>query len=145
MSDDLIRIISPVDEGGDPTGATTAVPDGVASRPSAADLARYAAVAAAADDPERVLGPATDAFRDLHDLVHAGDRVAAAGAAIMVQDLCLQTGVTLAGSATAAENKVRFLAILQGWAWPRAPAVGAVLEASRAQELRRWSLSSGKV
>ena len=105
---------------------------------SAVDLTRYRAALAAADDPELVLGPVTDAFSDLHELVCAGDQLAASGAAIAVQDLCLQACVGPAASAEAADDKVQVLTIILRWAWPRAPATAAVLEAARAQELQRW-------
>ncbi len=99
---------------------------------------RYIAAAAAADDPESVLGPATEVFGDLYELVRAGDRLAARGAAIVVQDLCLQACIAPAASAEAADDRIRFLAIMRHWAWTRAPAIAAVLEAARAQEFQRW-------
>ena len=110
--------------------------------PSAADLARYAAAAAAVADPERVLGPASVAFRTLYEAVRAGDGSAARAASLAVQDHCLQLCAAPATSARAADDKVRFLTIIIGWAWPRAPAVAAVLEASCAQELARWGPSA---
>lgn len=109
---------------------------------ASADLARYAAAAAAAEDPELSLGPATDAFADIRSLLLAGDRRGADGAALVVQDLCLQLCITMAAFARASDDKRRFLAIMVGWAWPRVPAVGAVLDASHAQELARWGPST---
>ncbi len=103
-----------------------------------ADISRFAAATAAAGDPERVMGAAGAAFVDLHALVRRGDTVAAAGAAITVQDLCLQLCAAPAGSAMASDDKQRFLAIIIRWAWARDPAVAAVLEENRQQELRRW-------
>ena len=104
----------------------------------AADMARYAAAAGAADDPERILGPATGTFRALYEAVRAGDRRSAGVAALAVQDLCLTLCASTATSARASDDKVRFLAIILAWARPRVPAVAAVLEVSRAQEMRRW-------
>lgn len=112
--------------------------DGAGEPMEADDLAHYAASAAAADDPEQILGPATDIFGDLHRLIQAGDRLAADGASLAVQDLCLQLCASEAASARASDDKCRFLAIVIRWAWPRTPAVGAVLEESRAREMRRW-------
>ena len=102
------------------------------------DLARYAAAAAAADDPEQVLGPVTAIFGDLHRLVQAGDRLAADGASLAVQDLGLQLCASEAASARAGDDKCRVLAIIASWAWPRTAAVGAVLAESHAWEMRRW-------
>ncbi len=103
-----------------------------------ADLARYAAAAAAATDPERCLEPATAAFGDMRQLLLAGDRRAADGANLAVQDHCLALCASEAASARASDDKVRFLAIMLGWAWPRVPAVGAVLEAAMVAEVARW-------
>lgn len=102
------------------------------------DIARYGAAAAAADDPEQVLGPATESFAGLHRLIQAGDRLAADEASLAVQSLCLQLCASEAASARASDDKVRFLAIMLGWAWPRVPAVGAVLEAAMVAEVARW-------
>ena len=103
-----------------------------------ADLARYAAAAAAATDPEQLLEAATAAFGELLKLVQAGDRRAADGASLAVQDHCLALCASEAASARASDDKVRFLAIMLGWAWPRVPAVGAVLEAAIVAEVARW-------
>ena len=103
-----------------------------------ADISRFAAATAAAGDPERVMEAAGAAFVDLHALVRRGDTMAAAGAAITIQDLCLRLCVAPAGSARASDDKRRFLAIIIRWAWARVPAVAAVLEENRQQELRRW-------
>lgn len=119
-------------------GSDARPPDIGATEPSDVDLARYRAALAAADDPELVFGPLTDAFQDLYVLVCAGDRLAASGAATTVQDLCLQACVVPAFSAEMADDKVRVLAIVLRWAWPRVPALAAVLETARAQELERW-------
>ena len=108
-----------------------------------ADLARFTAAAAAADDPERVMRAAGTAFADLHNLVCRGERVAAAGAAITVQDLCLQLCAAPAGSARASDDRRRFLAIIVRWAWARVPAVAGVLEANRQQEFERWGDGEG--
>ena len=82
--------------------------------------------------------PLTDAFGDLYCLVRVGDRLAACGAAIKVQNLSLQACVTPAASAEAADDKIRALAIVLGWAWSRVPALAAVLKAAMAQEGERW-------
>ena len=105
---------------------------------TAGPVNRYASAAAAADDPESVLDAITGRFRDLTKLVRAGDRRAAKGAVIAVLDLCLQACVVASASAEAADDKVRVLTIIVGWAWPRAPATAAVLEAARAQEVQTW-------
>ena len=130
--------VGPVEVGGGTPGSDAHPPDIGATEPSAVDLARYAAALAAADDPELVFDFLTDAFVDLYELVCAGDRLAASGAAITVQNLCLQACVVPAASVEAADDKVRVLAIVLKWVWPRAPATAAVLEAARAQELQRW-------
>ena len=109
-----------------------------AAPPPAGDPARSPPAAAAADDPERVLGPATVAFRALYGAVCDGDGSAASAASLVIQDLCLQLCAGPVTSARAADDKARFLKIVIGWAWPRVPAVAAVLAASREWELRRW-------
>ena len=101
-------------------------------------LARYAAALAAAADPNRVMDDAADLFRDMAVLARAGDRQAVSGAAIATGDACLRLCATLADSALAAENKVRFLRIVVGWAWVREPALGAVMEASIQADRRAW-------
>ena len=127
-----------VEIGGVTLGTDTRQLDPGATEPSAVDLARYTAARVAADDPELVLGPLTDAFGDLYCLVRVGDRLAACGAAIKVQNLSLQACVTPAASAEAADDKIRALAIVLGWAWSRVPALAAVLKAAMAQEGERW-------
>ena len=127
-----------VEIGGGTPGTDVRPLDPGATEPLAVDLGRYTAARVAADDPELVLGPLTDAFGDLYYLVRAGDRLAASGAAITVQDLCLQACVVPAASAEAADDKIRVLAIILGWAWSRVPALAAVLEAAIAQERERW-------
>lgn len=123
-------------------GTARPLPTAGAGSLASADLARYAAAAAAAEDPELLLGPATDAFADIRSLLLAGDWRGADGAALAVQDLCLQLCASMAASARASDDKCKFLAIMVGWAWPRVPAVGAVLDASRAQELALWGPSA---
>ena len=103
------------------------------------DLARYAAAAVRADDPETLMKAAEEAFRDMTVLVILlGDRVAAAGAAIVVQDAALQLCVSPAASEKAADDRHRLLSILLDWAWPRAPAVAAALEACRRRDRTLW-------
>ncbi len=105
---------------------------------SALDLARYHAAAAAADDPETLMGATEAAFEDLFALTSAGDLSSAAGAAIVVQDRCLAICASQSTSARAGDDKARFLGIIARWAFPRSPAVAAVLEAARQDEIRRW-------
>lgn len=102
------------------------------------DLARYGDAAARADDPERVMSEAQDAFYDLLTLTEAGDRLAAAGAAVLVQDRCIELCAAPSTTARAGDDKRRFLEIMARWAFPRSPAVAAVLEAAREDEARRW-------
>jgi hypothetical protein len=63
--------------------------------------------------------------------------VASAGA-VTVGDACLRLCVSPATSALAADDKTRFLALMVGWAWPRDPALGAVLDAARQAESAAW-------
>ena len=119
-------------------GEAIPVPAAEAGGMAPADLVRYAAAAAAADDHEQTFGPAAAAFCDIRPLLLAGDRRAADGASIAAQDLCLQLCASMADSVRASSHKCSFLETMIGWAWPRAPAVGAVLDASRAGELARW-------
>lgn len=101
-------------------------------------VARYAEAAAAADDSGAVMDAGTDLFAALATLTRLGDRVAAAGAAVAVGDACLLLCASPATSAVAADDKARFLALMVGWAWPRHPALGAVLDAARGLELAAW-------
>ena len=105
---------------------------------SEADRARYAAVRAAAADPELLFGSALDAFHLLHAAVRASERAAAALATAEVESLCLALCASRAASARAADDRHRFLQIIIGWAWPRRPALAAALEASCAAEMGRW-------
>ena len=50
------------------------------------------------------------------------------------------SGVSPAATWRAAKSKVRFLRIMIPWAWPRHPALGAVLEAARRAEAVTWCL-----
>ena len=106
----------------------------------ASDMERYRAVAARAGDPERLMEEAQWAFSDLMTLTNAGDRSAAAGAAISVLDRCLELCAAPSTTARAADDKRRFLRIIARWAFARSPAVAAVLEAARRDEERRWRL-----
>ena len=88
---------------------------------------------------------AEEAFRDMTVLVVLhGDHVAAAGAAIVVQDLALQICVSPAVSEKAADDRHRFLSILLDWAWPRAPAVAAAIEASCRSDRTLWGADIGR-
>ena len=101
-------------------------------------VARYVEAAATADDPGAVMDAATDAFAAMTALARQGDRVAMAGAAVAVGDVCLRLCVSPATEAGAADDKARFLALMVGWAWPRDPALGAVLDAARRAESAAW-------
>ena len=97
-------------------------------------VARYAEAAAAADDPGVAMDAGTDLSAALATLTRLGDRVAAAGAAVAVGDVCLRLCASLATSALAADDKARFLTLMVGWAWPRHPALGAMLDEARRTE-----------
>lgn len=73
-------------------------------------------------------------------LTRLGDRVAAAGAAVAVGDVCLRLCASRATSALTADDKARFLALMVGWAWPRDPTLGAVLDAARRAESEVWGV-----
>lgn len=114
-----------------PTRRSTAVP-------APADVARYAAAVAAAADPDGTMDRATERFRDMAHLTDVGDRLTALGAANGVAEDCLRLCAVPAATASAAENKIRFLAIMSGWAWPRRPALAAIIDAAREAERRAW-------
>lgn len=110
-----------------------------------ADLVRYAAALAAADDPEAVMKAGEEAFRDMTRLaILHGDRAAAAGAAIAVQDAALRLCVGPAASEKAADDRYRYLSILLDWAWPRAPTVAATLEACCRADRALWGDDIGR-
>lgn len=105
---------------------------------SPADMARYDAAVATAADPNSVMDVATERFRDMARLAARGDRPAVLGAANGVAEGCLRLCAVPAASSAAAENKVRFLAIMAGWAWPRLPALAAIIDAAREAERQAW-------
>ncbi len=100
------------------------------------DVARFTAAAEAR--PDSLMDSATDAFAIMAAAAAQGARDAAAAAAVVVGDTCLQICVSPAATWRAAESKVRFLGIMIPWAWPRYPALGAVLDASRRAESEAW-------
>lgn len=113
-------------------------PRRIAPAPAPADTTRYAAALAAAADPNGVMDGATERFRDMARSAAAGDRPAVLAAADGVAESCLRLCAAPAASPGAAENKVRFLDIMAGWAWPRRPALAAILDAAREAERRAW-------
>ena len=110
----------------------------VAAASASADMARYAAAVAAAADPNGVMDAVTEQFRDLARLTAAGDRLAVLGATNRVSEGCLRLCAVPAASSAAAEDKARFLAIMAGWAWPRRPALAAIIDAAREAERQSW-------
>lgn len=110
----------------------------VAAASSPDDMARYVAAIAAAADPNGTMDGATAQFRDLARLTATGDRLAVLGATNRVSEDCLRLCAVPAASPAAAENKVRFLAIMAGWAWPRRPALAAIVDAAREAERQAW-------
>ncbi|WP_237479381.1 hypothetical protein [Lichenibacterium dinghuense] len=109
-----------------------------AAGPTARDRDRYAAALAGAADPELLFGPVLASFRRLTVAVSAGDRAVAARAAVVLERACLALCVVPAASAAAADDRRRVANIVAAWAWPRRPALAAVLAAGGAQEARRW-------
>ena len=109
-----------------------------APAPPPADIARYEAAAAAAADPNALMDTVTDRFRDMALLAAAGDRLAVLSAGNRVAESCLRLCAVPATSSVAADNKVRFLTIMSGWAWPRRPALAAIMDAARDAERQVW-------
>ncbi len=83
---------------------------------------------------------ATAIFRAMTTAAREGDRDGMAASAVVVADTCLQICASPAKTWEAAENKTRFLRLMIPWAWPRHPALGAVLEAARRAEAEVWCL-----
>lgn len=104
----------------------------------AADRARHAAALAAEADPELAFGPVLVAFERMKLAVCAGDLAAGALAARELEICCLALCVAPAASAAAADDRRGVMKIIVGWAWPRRPALAAVLEVNIAEEARRW-------
>ncbi|MGI4763562.1 MAG: hypothetical protein ACRYGP_00585 [Janthinobacterium lividum] len=105
------------------------------------DVARFTAAAEArADD---LMDSATKAFRAMVTAACEGDRDGVAASAVVVGDTCLQVCMCSATTWEEAENKTRFLRLMVGWAWPRHPALGAVLDAARRAEAEVWYLETG--
>ena len=102
------------------------------------DVARFTATAEA--NPDDLMDSATVIFRAMATAAREGDRAGVAASAVVVADTCLQVCVSQAATWRAAESKVRFLGIMISWAWPRHPALGAVLEAARRAESETWSV-----
>jgi hypothetical protein len=110
----------------------------MAYRLTADDMARYAAAGAAL--PNDLMDSATDAFAIMTFAATHGDRDVVAAATVVLGDTCLQICVAPATTKWEADDKARFLALMVGWAWPREPVLGAVLEASRRAEVEAWGL-----
>ena len=96
------------------------------------DIARFTAAAEAR--PDDLMDSAGAAFTAMAAAGRQGDRDGVAASAIVVADTCLQVCVSPAATWRAAESKVRFLGIMIPWAWPRHPALGAMLDAARRAE-----------
>ncbi|MGI4765015.1 MAG: hypothetical protein ACRYGP_08110 [Janthinobacterium lividum] len=91
------------------------------------DIEHFTAAAEArADD---LMDSATASFRAMVTAAREGDRDGVAASAVVVADTCLQVCVIPAKTWEGADNKARFLRLMIPWAWPRHPALGAVLEA----------------
>lgn len=103
-----------------------------------ADIERFTAAGEAR--PNNLMDSAGDAFKAMAAAVREGDRDGAASSAVVVGDTLLQLCVTSAATWEAAENKSRFLCIMLKWAWPREPALGAVLDAARRSESAAWCM-----
>ena len=102
------------------------------------DIERYTAAAAAC--PADLMDSATDAFAIMAAASHQGELDATTAAATVVGDTCLQLCTLMASTWKEADDKTRFLTIMIPWAWPREPALGAVLEAARRAEAGIWGL-----
>lgn len=108
--------------------------------PTSADIERFAAAVAAAADPSSVMDAASERFKHMGALQRAGDHAGVAEAARTIADACLRLCVSPANNERSAGDKSRFLAIMLKWAWPRHPALGAVLEAARRAEAAAWEI-----
>ena len=102
------------------------------------DVARFTAAAEARSDD--LMDSAGVAFAAMASAERQNDRDGMAASAVVVADTCLQLCVTPAATWRDAESKVRFLRLMVGWAWPRHPALGAVLEAALRAESETWCL-----
>ena len=102
------------------------------------DVARFTAAAEA--NPDDLMDSAGAAFTAMAAAERQGDRGGVAASAIVVADTLLQVCVSPAATWRDAESKVRFLGIMLPWAWPRHPALGAVLDAARRAEAAAWCL-----
>ena len=72
-------------------------------------------------------------------MIDSGTDLFVAIAALARQgDACLRLCASPSTSALAADDKTRFLGLIVGWAWPRDPALGAVLDAARRAESAAW-------
>ena len=108
------------------------------NEPTLADIERFSAAVAAAADPSSVMDAASERFKHMGALQRAGDHAGIAEAARTISDASLRLCVAPADNERSAGDKSRFLAIMIRWAWPRYPALGAVLEAARRAELVAW-------
>ncbi len=104
------------------------------------DVARFTAAAEA--NPDDLMDSAGAVFKAMAAAERQADRDGVAASAIVVADTCLQLCVSPATTWRAAENKVRFLGIMIPWAWPRHPALGDVMEASRRAESDAWGMKA---
>ncbi len=102
------------------------------------DVERFTAAAKAL--PDDLMDSADAAFAAMATAARQGDRDGVASSAVVFGDTCLQVCVTPATNLRLADKKVRFLSIVIPWAWPREPALGAVLEAARRAESTAWGL-----
>ncbi len=100
------------------------------------DVQRFAAAAEAR--PDDLMDSATTAFAAMATAARQGNRDCVAASAVAVGDTCLQVCGLRAETQRQAENKIRFLGLMIPWAWPRHPALGAVLEAARRAESAVW-------
>lgn len=108
------------------------------TEPTPAELDRYSAAMAAAADPRALMDAATERFEAMTVSQKAADHAGVARAARALGDDCLRLCTVPATDEQAAGEKARFLVIMSRWAWPRRPALSAVMDAAVRAECRTW-------
>ena len=102
------------------------------------DVKRFTAAAEAR--PKDLMESASVAFRAMATAAREGDHDGVTASAIVIADTLLQVCVITATNWQEADTKAAFLNLMMGWAWPRHPALGAVLEAARRAESVEWQI-----
>ena len=102
------------------------------------DVERFTAAAEAA--LADLMDSAATAFKAMAAAARHGERDGMAMSSVVVGDTCLQLCLIPAATWQEADSKVRFLGVMLPWAWPRHPALGAVLEAARRAESAAWEI-----